>query len=148
MPYSEGAAGGLVQPGWCGLHLHSLSKVNRKRTPRNPTPAKLGDVSAFTRLSRTLLAADNVLQKRRLIADFFRTLGSHVGKPPTSAIDAADLSPRLRETLKHLLAGDSEQQIAAKRGLSRHTVHVYVKGLYKHFNVYSRGELLAKCLRS
>lgn len=129
------------------LHSHSLPKPNRKRTSSPRTPAKLGDVSAFTRLSQTLLATDNTLQKRQLIADFFRTLGTRVGKPPTSAVDAADLSPRLRETLKHLLAGDSEKQIAAKLGLSKHTVHVYVKGLYKHFNVYSRGELLAKCLK-
>jgi DNA-binding CsgD family transcriptional regulator len=31
-------------------------------------------------------------------------------------------------------------------GLSRHTVHDYVKALHRHFGVSSRGELLAHCL--
>src|SRR5215208_5927494 len=36
---------------------------------------------------------------------------------------AARLSPRMRQTLERLLAGDSEKQIAAHFGRSRHTVH-------------------------
>jgi hypothetical protein len=31
-------------------------------------------------------------------------------------------------------------------GISRHTVHVYVKQLYEHFNVHSRAELLSVLL--
>lgn len=54
------------------------------------------------------------------------------------------LSRRLAQTLELLLSGDGEKQIAAKLGLSRHTVHVYVKSLYKHFEVCSRAELLAR----
>lgn len=55
------------------------------------------------------------------------------------------LSPRLRQTLEQLMLGDSEKQVATKLGLSRYTIHDYVKTIYKHFNVRSRGELLAKC---
>ena len=58
--------------------------------------------------------------------------------------DAPAVAPRIRETLRHLLTGDSEKQIAAKLGISRHTVHVYVKRLYRHYDVSSRGELLAR----
>ena len=54
------------------------------------------------------------------------------------------LSPRLEQTLQSLLSGDSEKQVAHKLGLSRHTVHVYVKKLYRRYGVSSRGELLAK----
>jgi DNA-binding CsgD family transcriptional regulator len=61
---------------------------------------------------------------------------------------AAKLSPRLRQTLERLLAGDSEKEIAARFGRSRHTIHVYVKKLYERFNVSSRGELLARFVRS
>ena len=43
--------------------------------------------------------------------------------------------------------GDSEKQVAARLGLSRHTVHIYVKHLYKHFGVNSRGELLSLWVR-
>ncbi len=57
-----------------------------------------------------------------------------------------DLSPRLRETLEQLLQGHSEKQVAFDLGLSRHTVHDYVKALHKQFEVQSRGELIAKCL--
>ena len=54
------------------------------------------------------------------------------------------LSPRERQTLELLLAGNSEKQIAARLAISRHTVHVYVKSLYKRFGVNSRPELLAR----
>jgi DNA-binding CsgD family transcriptional regulator len=56
------------------------------------------------------------------------------------------LSPRLRETLHGLVRGWSEKQVAAEVGLSPHTVHDYVKALYRHFGVQSRSELLARCL--
>ncbi|HLL90747.1 MAG TPA: LuxR C-terminal-related transcriptional regulator, partial [Tepidisphaeraceae bacterium] len=55
-----------------------------------------------------------------------------------------ELSHRQRQTLDRLLAGRSEKQVAADLGLSRHTVHVHVKSLYKAFGVNSRHELLAK----
>jgi len=43
-----------------------------------------------------------------------------------------------------LLIGDGEKQVAIKLGLSRHTVHQYVKELYEALNVSSRSELLAE----
>lgn len=55
-----------------------------------------------------------------------------------------DLPPRLQQTLHELLSGSAEKQIAMKLGLSRHTVHNYVKALHKRFDVSSRGELMAK----
>lgn len=54
------------------------------------------------------------------------------------------LSPRERQTLELLLTGHAEKQIANQLSISRHTVHVYVKSLYKRFDVNSRGELLAR----
>ena len=57
-----------------------------------------------------------------------------------------DLSPRLLETLQGLLAGHSEKQLAADMGLSPHTIHDYVKALYRRFGVASRAELLARVL--
>jgi FixJ family two-component response regulator len=53
------------------------------------------------------------------------------------------LSPRQREVTSLLLAGDSLKEVAQKLGLSEHTVGDYVKGIYKHFSVSSRAELLA-----
>lgn len=57
------------------------------------------------------------------------------------------LSPRQKQTLRLLLGGDAEKQIAGKLSLSRHTVHEHVKAIYRSLGVSSRGELLAKFLR-
>jgi DNA-binding CsgD family transcriptional regulator len=57
------------------------------------------------------------------------------------------LAPRERQTLDHLLLGASEKETAYAMGLSIHTVHVYVKNIYKRYDVHSRGELLSKMLR-
>jgi len=56
----------------------------------------------------------------------------------------AALQPRLRKVMQHLLDGDGEKQVAAKLGLSRHTVHEYVKMLYQQLGVSSRSELLSQ----
>ncbi len=53
------------------------------------------------------------------------------------------LSPRMLQTLELLLGGDAEKEVAYKLGVSPHTVHVYVKALYRSFGVNSRAELLA-----
>ena len=51
-----------------------------------------------------------------------------------------------RQTLMWLCRGASEKVIAAELGISRHTVHGYVKALHRFFGVSSRAELLALCL--
>lgn len=64
-----------------------------------------------------------------------------------AARGATSLSPRQRQTLQNLLGGHSEKEIAKKMRLSPNTVHHHVKALYKHFDVSSRGELLARWVR-
>lgn len=56
------------------------------------------------------------------------------------------LSPHLDRTLRALLRGCSEKAAADELGLSPHTVHEYVKALYRRYQVRSRGELLARFL--
>lgn len=63
-------------------------------------------------------------------------------EPPPSA-----LSPRVRQTLRCLLDGDSDKQIAARLGLSWHTVNQYTKAIFAHYGVSSRTELLARWTR-
>jgi DNA-binding CsgD family transcriptional regulator len=72
--------------------------------------------------------------------------GLYVVMPsPAQASGPIDsLPPRLRPVLQRLLVGDSEKQAAKKLGLSPHTVHEYIKMLYRTFAVNSRGELLAQ----
>jgi DNA-binding CsgD family transcriptional regulator len=89
---------------------------------------------------------DAVQRKRRLIAMFCKMMGDQVvrGEDLPSRPPAEPLSPRQRQTLELLLTGHAEKQIAARLDISRHTVHVYVKSLYKSFGVCSRAELLAR----
>ena len=54
------------------------------------------------------------------------------------------LSPREREVLDVLLRGHSEKLAADRLGLSSHTVHQYVKRLFRAFGVSSRAELMAE----
>jgi DNA-binding CsgD family transcriptional regulator len=56
------------------------------------------------------------------------------------------LTRRERETLRLLLSGDSEKGIAATLGLSPHTVHQYVRNIYRKAGVASRAELMASAL--
>ncbi len=90
---------------------------------------------------------DSVEHRRRLLAEICRLLGSHYSSKAYQG-PGASLSPRLRQTLGRLLVGDSEKQIARHLGVSPHTVHVYVKRLYRHYKVCSRGELLALFVRN
>jgi DNA-binding NarL/FixJ family response regulator len=93
--------------------------------------------------------------ERVLLADFCRVWsrrqnGTEKPEPdqsPQSGESIPKLAPRLRQVLDLLLAGDAEKQIAGKLGLSPHTIHDYVKMVYRRFNVCSRGELLAKWVR-
>ena len=55
----------------------------------------------------------------------------------------AFLPRREAEVLSSLRQGLAEKQIARRLGISQHTVHVYIKRLYAHYDVCSRTELLA-----
>jgi DNA-binding CsgD family transcriptional regulator len=60
----------------------------------------------------------------------------------------SDLPPRLHQTLEALANGASEKEVSIQLGISRHTVHNYVKALHERLGVSSRGELLAKVRKS
>jgi DNA-binding CsgD family transcriptional regulator len=60
------------------------------------------------------------------------------------AFDTPKLSPRQHEVLLMLLAGESEKEIAANLHRSVHTVHTFIRQIYKLFDVSSRGELMAR----
>jgi DNA-binding CsgD family transcriptional regulator len=112
--------------------------------------SRFGDVSAMLRVMQPLVGASADPQsRRRFLASWCRLVGNELGCGSDRATSALlqGLSPRQHQTLTHLLAGDSEKQIAGKLSLSRHTVHVYVKELYRHFGASSRAELLARWVK-
>ncbi|HEV8379373.1 MAG TPA: helix-turn-helix transcriptional regulator [Tepidisphaeraceae bacterium] len=83
---------------------------------------------------------------RQKLAAVCRSMLDEVAPKKLSPDLTAGLSNRMKDTLQHLLSGDSEKEVAGKLGLSQHTVHIHVKNLYKRLGVSSRGELMAKCL--
>ena len=87
--------------------------------------------------------------ERRLIHLFHREFGRYLDTALVREPGGLSrrLPPRLRETLRCLLEGDSEKQAALRLGLSRHTVHQYAKDLHRLMGVNSRAELMAMCLR-
>ena len=100
--------------------------MNQDVSDRAPTDRAAGVLSLLTRSIAPLVGTTLTTRVQR---------GSH------------QLSPRLRQTLDALLAGDSEKQIATRLGLRGTTVHEYIGALYRLFDVESRGELMAYFLR-
>jgi DNA-binding CsgD family transcriptional regulator len=68
---------------------------------------------------------------------------SEVVPDPPAVSCHLPLSQRMTEVLEHLLRGHSEKEVASSLLISRHTVHVYVKSIYREFRVSSRSELLS-----
>jgi two-component system CheB/CheR fusion protein len=85
--------------------------------------------------------------KRKLTS--LQVVSSQIGSLHHFAINVAaiekrmNLSPRQRQVLSFLLAGNSLKEVAQKLELSAHTVGDYVKQIYKHFAVSSRAQLAA-----
>jgi DNA-binding NarL/FixJ family response regulator len=84
-------------------------------------------------------------ERERRLFDAFHRACVFLHEPPHDLAPAMlrGLRPRLRDALRGLVRGLGEKQLAAELGLSPHTVHDYVKALYRHFGVQSRAELLA-----
>jgi DNA-binding NarL/FixJ family response regulator len=61
-------------------------------------------------------------------------------------VENAGLTSRERQTLRHLLRGRAESEVARQMKLGHSTVHVYVKSIYVKFRVRSRAQLMAKFL--
>lgn len=106
-------------------------------------------MTSFIGLDRASGDRDFSPRERELLNLFLEELRTLIGPvlAPASQPDPMQLSPRLRQTLKCLLDGDSEKQAAWRIGLSPMTIHEYVTTLYRHFQVHSRAELLASFLK-
>jgi len=88
-------------------------------------------------------------RERRLVEFIHREihdlLGTHLSLQKDGLL--AQLTPRQRDVLDGLMMGDSEKQIAARLGLSKHTVHDYISSLYERFDLHSRAELIVFCMQ-
>lgn len=138
-----------------------MDSVTSPALPSN----RVGNIKTLVQLVHRLDSATTqsceiaVSHQRVMVAQLCRMLGDYLNgetpQPPSHLkatgrqdVEPFDLAPRVRQTLEYLLAGDSEKQIAARMGVSPHTVHCYVKALYRSYEVSSRGELLARFVTS
>jgi hypothetical protein len=125
-----------------GYHRRRPARTGRAAARRTVDLSRL--VNVVTALP--IDGNDAAQRNRRLLAEMCKVVGAHL--TGTSGVaEGLRLPPRLRQTLEGLIRGDSEKQIAQTLKLSPHTVHVYVKQLYKRFNANSRGELLSRFIR-
>jgi DNA-binding CsgD family transcriptional regulator len=108
-----------------------------------PRPAQIAGIL----LQRALADKPFEHRQQRLLSLFWRECARLLGTKLAThdAPSVADLPPRLRQVLACLLEGDGEKQVASHLGLSKHTIHEYLKRLHERFGVSSRGELLARC---
>jgi DNA-binding CsgD family transcriptional regulator len=93
---------------------------------------------------RDFTPRDRVLL-REVQAAIVPQVGGPLARPGEAS--PAELAPRVRQVLRCLLEGDGDKQIAARLGLSPHTVNQYTKAVFQHFGVQSRAELLARWVR-
>jgi DNA-binding CsgD family transcriptional regulator len=86
---------------------------------------------------------------RVLVGEAIAAIAPLIGAPLARGSDPSPsgLAPRVRQVLRRLLEGDGDKQIAARRRLTRYTVNEYAKTIFRHFEVQSRPELLARWVR-
>lgn len=94
----------------------------------------------FMSLMRKWGAEPFGVRDRLLVSLLHRELGRLWSQVETGAL--ATLPPRLRQTLDLMFSGYSEKEMAQTLDLSIHSVHDFVRRLYRHFGIEGRGELL------
>jgi DNA-binding CsgD family transcriptional regulator len=83
----------------------------------------------------------------RIVHRFHESCGPLIGSAlaAVAADPLTELAPRVGQTLMLLGVGESEKRAAVRLGVSKHTLHEYVKQLHRHFGVSHRRELLVRC---
>lgn len=141
-----------------GRSDESSRRPRRGSDPHTPRPKSVESVvevagmkvQACVALLRRRPAGRGFSPRDRSVLDLLHSELAWVYRPdlPSLSPDGLPLSPRQRQTLQLLLAGNSEKEIAGQMGLSQNTVHHYVKAIHRHFGVSSRSELLARWVKS
>jgi DNA-binding CsgD family transcriptional regulator len=89
---------------------------------------------------------DFTTREQGIVSLVHMTINQEIGTYLAAADEPTlnSLTNRRIEVLKHLINGDSEKQIAFQLGIGKATIHDHVLAIYRHYQVSSRGELLAK----
>lgn len=89
---------------------------------------------------------DFTLREQGIISLIHMSINNEIGTYLAAADEPAlsSLTSRRLQVLERLIEGDSEKQIAFALGVAKASIHDHVLAIYRHFEVSSRGELLAK----
>jgi len=91
--------------------------------------------SVFIR-GMTLISEGNLWLSRKTLADCIFMTADITSKPESKLMDS--LSPREREILKHVVFGESNQEIADSLNISLHTVKTHLYNAYRKIDVPNR----------
>lgn len=108
--------------------------------PAQQTPAEVGSRLRFG--SVLCMISPTAMMPASLDSD--STFAAGVPGSPTLPIDG--LTPAQQDVLAQVLSGKDEAAIAQFMGRSAHTIHTHLKAIFKHFQVHTRPELLARLL--
>lgn len=109
-------------------------------------PTKISDRCTTLWLHKGVGSRDFTNRERAIVSMLHMIINQEIGTYLAAADEPqlSTLTKRRMEVLERLLMGDSEKQIAFHFDVARATVHDHVLAIYRHFDVSSRGELLAK----
>ncbi len=112
-------------------------------------PGAPEEFSAITMVRTAPSRDDFTARQKSLVREANATITPLIGGPLARFNDPtpSELPPRARDVLRCLLEGDGDKQIAARLGISRFTVNVHTKVIFRHFGVRGRAELLARWVR-
>jgi DNA-binding CsgD family transcriptional regulator len=98
---------------------------------------------------RSFGSPDFTARQKAIVQEIHATMTAMVGGPLArfSESSPTELPPRVRRVLRCMLEGDSDKQIVARLGITRHTVNQYAKAIHRHFGVTTRAELLARWVK-
>lgn len=126
--------------GGCDDIIYSRQLVPIARSVDMITLRRAWGDTQFDRRSKQLVVMFHMELARLWRAD--RTANHGTGLTGTSMV--GDLPRHLQQLISQLRLGRSEKEAAAALQLSPHTVHSYVRELYRRLEVRSRGEAMAK----
>jgi DNA-binding CsgD family transcriptional regulator len=109
-------------------------------------PTNIPDRCTTLWLHKGVGSRDFTPREQGIISLVHMTINNEIGTYLAAADEPtlSSLTHRRLQVLNRLIAGDSEKQIAFALGVAKATIHDHVLAIYRHYEVSSRGELLAK----
>lgn len=150
---------------WAALARHAVRDAVVADAPpdhpsggRPPGPAVLllprdAEVRALIGRGFTALPDDAsidaiVAAARAAAAGLVATTPDWLRDAPADALDHEPLTPREREVLRHLAAGERNREISAALSISEHTAKYHVAQIIAKLRASSRGQAVAKARRA